>query len=263
MGIIFDIKRFAVHDGPGIRTTVFLKGCPLKCVWCHNPEGINPLPEPMQTVQHVDGGAVERQVMCGRELSADDLMNEILSDHAFFEQSGGGVTFSGGEPAMQYGFLIEVIMKCRRQALHVCLDTSGHFSYDYIQSLITSVNLFLYDLKIMDNDKHARFTGSGNQVILNNLTSLHDSCAEVIIRFPLIPGINDDDDNLYAMIEYLRLLPRFRRVDILPYHDFGQSKYRKLNKEKTFSMIQGDITDRTEQVRQKLSSAGFDVRVGG
>ncbi len=262
-GILFDIKRFEIHDGPGIRTTVFMKGCPLKCVWCHNPEGIRAEPERIKTVQRVEDQVFEQQVFCGRSWSAEELTDEILRDKPFFDESGGGVTFSGGEPVLQAEFLLQVLELCGNHSVHTCLDTCGYCSSGILERLIPRVNLFLYDLKIMDSVSHEVFTGVGNERILKNLESLHRSGAGVILRFPLIPGINDAEKNIHQMLDFLRPMIRFRRIDILPYHRYGESKYRRMDQACVLSIPEDQAVERAADVKQMFDDEGFEVRIGG
>lgn len=262
-GILFDIKHFAVHDGPGIRTTAFFKGCPLRCLWCHNPEGLIQNIETIRVIQHIDGQPVPVDRPVGREWTDDELMQEIIRDLPFYEESGGGVTLSGGEPMDQADFLQAVLKRCAELSIHTCLDTCGYCSYADLERVLLYVRLFLYDLKIMNADEHQKMTGADNRIILDNLTLLHRNGAQVIIRFPLIPGVNDDESNIRAMIDFLLPLERFRQIDILPYHALAKSKYKKFRRDCHIDAVQDNAKERAVAVCRQLAEAGFQVSIGG
>jgi pyruvate formate lyase activating enzyme len=216
-GTIFDIKEFAIHDGPGIRVTVFMKGCPLMCSWCHNPEGISPEP---QVIQRADG---ERVV--GKTYSPAELANFINSKKDILKANDGGVTFSGGEPLSQAGFISEVID--RLDGVHVLLDTSGYGSKEDLASLAVGCDLIYFDLKIIDNQKHREYTGMDNKKILQNLKVLSRLEIPYVIRIPLIPGVTDTDKNLSDIAELVNDLPGpgMHGVELLPYNRVAGGKY--------------------------------------
>ncbi len=226
-GIIFKIKRYALHDGPGIRTTIFLKGCPLACRWCHNPEGQRAEIETMRRSAGGNNGADEREPV-GWKVSTDELLTEIEKDRIFFDTSGGGVTFSGGEPLMQADFLTQMLISCQAHGIHTVVDTSGYASLTKIQQVAQHTDLFLFDLKLINPDVHLRHTGCSNQPILENLKWLDQAGKTVIVRIPLIPGMTDDPHNIDAMAKLLTELSSLRRVDILPFHRVGSGKYHRL-----------------------------------
>jgi pyruvate formate lyase activating enzyme len=263
-GTIFDLKRYAIHDGPGIRTAVFLKGCPLDCWWCHNPEGRAPDPELMVRANrcHLCGecvaacpqGAIrlEEKVftdsalcqdcgMCaqvcvqgarelvGRVVTVPELLGQIERDVVFYDQSGGGVTLTGGEPLMQPCFTIELLRACQEHGIHTAVDTSGYAAWKFVAETAQHTDLFLYDLKLMDDERHRKFTGVSNRLILSNLQSLSAGEAQVIVRIPLIPGVNDDEQNLSLMQQFLSGLPRLAGVEVLPYHAIAEAKYSALD----------------------------------
>jgi len=215
-GIIFDIKRFSINDGPGIRTTVFFKGCPMRCVWCHNPESQKPAPQ-----KTGDRGTI------GEEKSFAEILREIEKETIFHDQSGGGVTFSGGEPLAQPKLLGVLLDECRRMGIHTAVDTSGCVPPGIFNSIIDKPDLFLYDLKIMDESKHVKFTGVSNRNVLKNLKTLSKKRKNVIIRFPVIPGITDGEENIRAVCRFASSL-KFRRIDLLPYHRTAEAKYKRL-----------------------------------
>jgi pyruvate formate lyase activating enzyme len=220
-GCIFDIRDFAVHDGPGIRTTVFLKGCPLRCSWCHNPEGQSPLPQTM----HAPAG--DRVV--GREYTSAELAALLNRQADILRANEGGVTFSGGEPLMQAEFVAEVCDLL--PDVHIILDTSGHAPPEAFCLLAEKCNLFYYDLKIMDPQLHRQFTGVDNQLILANLRLLGELNVPFVIRVALVPGVTDTDENLAAIADIAQTLPRVLRVDLLPYNRVAGGKYRGLGME--------------------------------
>lgn len=215
-GTVFDIKEFAVHDGPGIRTTVFLKGCPLRCSWCHNPEGISPEP------QVIHGAAGER--VAGREYTSEELAALLNGQAEILRANEGGVTFSGGEPLLQARFVAEVIDRLRD--LHVLLDTSGYGSEEDFRLLARRSDLLYYDLKLIDNEAHRRYCGEDNGPILRNLGVLSELGVPFVIRVPLVPGVTDTDDNLAAIARTVKGLPGLVRVDLLPYNKAAGGKYR-------------------------------------
>lgn len=238
-GCIFNIQRYALHDGPGIRTTVFLKGCPLRCKWCHNPESFLKASENILDLSSCIACNACKNYICpekcptgaletvGKEYTVATLMEEILKDKIFYEQSGGGVTFSGGEPLLQGDFLLEVVKACKAQGIHVTLDTAGYADWYAIENLLPYVDLVLYDIKHLDDGSHQLYTGVSNQRILENLNRLLQT-KEVYLRLPLIKGVNDDKNHLKSVLELARH-QHILQVNILPYHGYAENKYAKLN----------------------------------
>jgi pyruvate formate lyase activating enzyme len=214
-GIVFDIKEFAVHDGPGIRTTVFLKGCPLSCSWCHNPEGISPKP------QIIRSPAGERLV--GTEYSSDELAAILKKQADILRLNDGGVTFSGGEPLAQAKFIVEVIDQL--DGIHVLLDTSGYASEEDFCLVASRCDLVYFDLKLIDSDLHRRFTGRDNGPILRNLRVLSTLGVPFVVRVPMVPGVTDTDKNLTQIAETVKDLPGLLRVDLLRYNRAAGGKY--------------------------------------
>ncbi len=214
-GIIFDIKEFAVHDGPGIRTTVFLKGCPLACMWCHNPEGQSREPQEMQ------GPSGSRMV--GTEYTSMQLADLLNRQSPIFKKNEGGVTFSGGEPLMQAKFIAEVID--RLNDVHVLLDTSGFGNESDLRMLLPRLNLVYYDLKLIDARNHRIYTGVDNQIILHNLQVINESRLPLVIRVPLVPGVTDTDENFHQIAGLVKEMPALVSVDLLPYNRQAGAKY--------------------------------------
>lgn len=255
-GIVFDIKRFAIHDGPGIRTSLFFKGCPLGCWWCHNPEsrktGIEQLDFKFKGKNHI-----------GWETTSEQLLNEVEKDRPFYEQSGGGITFTGGEPLLQAHFLMETAKLFKQHNLNLCLDTTGFASEKIFQEVSQHIDLFLFDLKHLDDEMHKKFTGVSNKVILKNLEYLIKNKKEVHIRFPLIPTINDQLEHLEDMARYLTSLKHIKNISILLYHKIAQGKYEQLNFENKMSEIQEPSKIKAENTRSFFESRGFNVKIGG
>jgi len=265
-GFVFDIERAASHDGPGIRTTVFFKGCPLQCHWCHNPESWRRYPElglrrarcigcgecvkvcKVQAISLVDGHSVTDSRLCklcgdcvnactagarqiiGQEMTVSQVMVEIEKDVIFYDRSGGGVTFSGGEPLMQPEFLLALVTACQVKKIHTAIDTSCYAEPQIIEKVSQIANLFLCDLKHMNSKTHERFTGVGNNLILDNIRRLSQAGVKIIIRIPVIPGFNDDQANIEATGKFIASLPAVTRIDILPYNRGGKEKSARLQK---------------------------------
>ncbi len=255
MGVVFDIKRFAIHDGPGVRTTVFFKGCPLKCAWCHNPESIKTNIELMPRERRVGDVIVADCEQVGYEISVDELFAEVLKDRVFMEESDGGVTFSGGEPLMQPEFLYQILNKCRDAGLHTVVDTSGYASALVIERIAPLTDLFLYDLKLMDDDLHQRYTGVSNVLILKNLEWLLANNYQVRVRIPILTDVTATHENLQHLADYLkRLKLSFDKVDLLPYHATAQHKYERLQRSNEFAGIPSVSKDFIAHIRLKYFS---------
>lgn len=297
-GIVFDIKKYAIDDGPGIRTTIFLKGCPLHCWWCHNPEGQASGPELMHRRRRCIGcgecvkgcsrraiSLVKEQIfidrkkcdLCGKcssrcptgaltivgkEMSVREVMEEINEDSIFYGESGGGVTFSGGEPLLQFDFLDALLEACREKDLRTAVDTSGYASHESIDRISGRTDLFLYDLKIMDDRKHRKYTGMSNKLILDNFRKLAENRSDILVRFPIIPGINDDEDNVTATAEFI-LSQNIKSISLLPYHRSGVEKYKNLNRAYRLKKIQSPSDQKLRLIKDRLETFGLKVRIGG
>lgn len=220
-GTVFSIEEFAINDGPGIRTTVFLKGCPLRCAWCHNPEGLSPEPQ----VMHRAG----RDEVCGTLMEASELAGRLLKDRDFFDMNGGGVTFTGGEPTRQADFLCEVLE--RLGDIHTAVETSGYCSESVFRKVLERVDMVLFDIKHTDPQQHIRHTGVDNAPILRNLRILTGSGKRFVARIPLIPGVNDSEGNMRATYELLKDAPGLERVELLRYHKTAGAKYPMVDME--------------------------------
>jgi pyruvate formate lyase activating enzyme len=289
-GTCFDIQRFAIHDGPGIRTTVFLKGCPLTCSWCHNPEGRALDPEirlfpdrciACGTCHDICPGGGPSETRCircgacaencpadarrriGRTWSAPELVAEIERDRPFFEESGGGVTFSGGEPLAQPEFLLACLAGCRECAIHTAVDTSGYAAAELIREVAGVTDLFLYDLKILDPDEHLRRAGVPLAPITENLRLLDELGAAIWIRIPILPGINDGEAAVDAFGRFVAGLPRSRKIHLLPYHRMGIDKAGRSGTGSPAETLEPPTRERLEAIKQQLTAHGLQVKIGG
>lgn len=229
-GIIFDIKHFAVHDGPGIRQTIFFKGCPLRCLWCHNPESQTKMAENIECKEKIGETEFKKTKTIGKEVSVQELIFEIEKDIAFFDESGGGVTFSGGEPMMQHDFILALAKECKNRDIHVALDTSGFAQEELFTEILPYIDLFLYDLKLIDNHLHKKYTGVDNYQILKNLQLLDNQNKRIVIRLPLIPGITTEEQNITAIADFMQQLKYTKEINLLPFHDISKSKYQRFKK---------------------------------
>ena len=262
-GSIFDLKRFAIHDGPGIRTTVFMRGCPLDCWWCHNPESRQPAPS--EDVK-VEAGCIRRRsrtALADGLVSPEQVIDEVARDIPYYDQSHGGVTFSGGEPLMQLDFLEELLQLCRGRSIHTAVDTTGYTPTEDLERLIDLVDLFLYDLKIMDDHAHEEHVGVSNRLILDNLKLLATRGARVIIRVPLIPGITDIDSNLDAIIQFVKPLPGVEEVSLLPFHRYFRHKVTDPELAAKLAVLQPKTEAEVSAMSQRLEAHGLRVKIGG
>jgi pyruvate formate lyase activating enzyme len=262
-GIIFSFKRFSVHDGPGIRQTVFFKGCPLTCRWCHNPESQDIKSEKALRKNILDGIAYEQEETIGKLMTVPEIMDEIAKDSIFYDESGGGVTFSGGEPLMQHHFLDELLTACKSAGIHTAVDTTGYASKKVFQKIADKANMFLYDLKHLDDEAHKKYTGVSNKPILENLKYLNDIKKKVIVRFPVIPGINDTEENISAMKEFLGPLKNIREISLLPYHNIANHKYEKIKMDNKMNGIKPLQKHDVYWLKHEFEEEGFKVTIGG
>jgi pyruvate formate lyase activating enzyme len=265
-GIIFDIKRYTIHDGPGIRTTVFFKGCPLKCLWCHNPESQN------QGVDIIDpeiGSACLQSYRSdspgklGYSVSVDEIVKEIEKDILFYEQSGGGVTISGGEPLLQPEFLNDLLVKCRQKDIPTALDTCGYASWEVLSRIKNYVDLFLYDLKFINNDLHQKYTGVSNNSILENIKKLSLTGNRIIIRIPIIPGITDGIKNMRDLAGFISSQHSLKQISLLPYNFLAEEKYRKLNKSYLLQGLRPGEDNHINEIKSIFEESGLEVSIGG
>ncbi len=263
-GIIFDIKKFAIHDGPGIRTTVFFKGCPLSCRWCHNPESRKEGIETLCVKARRDADAKgTREEVFGRTVSVSEIMAEIQKDRIFYEESGGGATFSGGEPLLQLAFLTELLRECKKCGIQTAVDTSGFVPYDSFECIIELTDIILYDLKLIDKASHLAYVGVDNNLILENFKRLVACHSLVIPRIPLIPGISDSDDNLNDVLSLLASIKGIQKVSLLPYNKLVEDKLERFHLINEIGHLRTQEKDHLEQLRFKFAEQGYDVSIGG
>lgn len=296
-GIIFDIQRFSIHDGPGIRTTVFLKGCKLHCFWCHNPESIESYPE-IQIVPFRCIGCGKCVVVCpanarkkineiieysrelckrcgkcvdvcyagatvwiGKVMTVKEIMDEVERDDAFYKRSGGGVTFSGGEPMLQKDFLKRLLEECKKRRIHTAIDTSGNVSWQSFEEMLPFIDLFLYDVKLIDEDKHRKFTGVSNKKILKNLKNLVDNHAKIIIRIPVVHGVNDSVEEIEKIATFIKELDSVECTELLNFHQLGSGKYKSLGKEYLSKEVKPLSREEMKKIREKFLKKTLKIKV--
>jgi pyruvate formate lyase activating enzyme len=298
-GVIFDIKKYAIYDGPGIRTTVFFKGCPLACRWCHNPEGITVTSEriyrqercigcgeciqicPQKAMTQTAQGVVSDPLKCelcracadncpseavefvGQNVTVAEVLRQVEKDVAFYDESGGGITLSGGEPLMQPEFLLELLEACGVLDFHRTVDTTGYADAKLLLAVAQKTDLFLYDLKFMDPAKHRKYTGVSNEKIMRNLKLLAQNGARVQVRMPIIPGINTDAANIDQTGEFVSSLPGVEGISILPFHNSARGKYGRLGIECISSDIQIPTDEQLKNLAKRLNRFGLQVKIGG
>jgi len=296
--MIFDVQKFSVHDGPGIRTLVFFKGCPLTCVWCSNPEGQCSEPEIMsypercrrldKCVSACDQGALSQRdgvlrydrglcnicgkcaevcyagawKVVGRVMDTKEIVAEVAKDAAFYRQSGGGVTLGGGEPLLWVDVVKDLGHQCHALGIHVAVETCGHVPWDAFQAVRGVVDLFLYDVKHMDSGLHAQLCGVGNELILENLQRLLREKLDVIVRVPVVPGLNDSPENMEALSEFVASSGG-TRVDLLPYHGYGVDKYKSLGRSHELRDREPPDAESLDRLRGIMTRRGLTVRIGG
>ncbi len=308
LATVLNVQRFTLHDGPGIRTEIFLKGCPLRCDWCGNPESFKRRVEVgvynnkcitnqhcgscfdvcpdnnmliysdaklteidshqctgcMNCVEHCPSEAIKQW---GQTMSVDDCMDLILKDKGFYQRSGGGVTVSGGEPLLQSGFVLELFRACKREGIHTCLESSLHTNWNRIEKVMQYTDLFISDIKLMDSYAHKTHTGVDNRRILRNLTSLAESGHDLILRIPVIPTINDSDENIKACADFIEshLHGRIKVLQLLSFMRLGQEKYQSLGlpyKMKDLKFERNVFQKRVTQIAEYFNQRGIHCCVG-
>jgi len=298
--VIFDLQKFSVHDGPGIRTLVFFKGCPLRCAWCSNPESQSERPELVffahdcigclncvEACEHggcqvdengrlrfehslcTDCGAcvstcyAGARVMLGRTATVEEVLGEVRKDLVFYRNSGGGVTLGGGEPAVWSRFAAQLLRALKASGIHTAIETCGYAPYADIERLLPELDLIMYDIKHMDAAKHERYTGNSNQTILANLERLAAEDVEIVVRIPVIPGVNDDADNVGRTVEFVAAHRIAEMIELLPYHRFAQDKYVRLGREYAFTGLLPPDEGHMEELASLVRSRGLACRIGG
>ena len=299
-GLISYVQKYSTKDGPGIRDTVFLKGCSLGCLWCSNPELIRPYPDLLYTrskcvscgvcIDACTHGALsfdgdnfiiidrEKCAACGecaavcpegalelvgKEITVPELVAELLKDEVFYQTSGGGVTFSGGEPLYQSGFVYQVAEQLKRAGIHTALDTAGDVSWSRFEEVLDVIDLVLYDIKTADRALHQRLTGRDNDLILANARLLARRGVPMHIRLVMVPGVNDGMDDLKARMEFITELASVKQVDLLPYHRYGVGKYAYLGLDYPLGDLPEYRDEQIEELRSHLAAYGIPVTIGG
>jgi len=260
---IFKIQRYSIHDGPGIRTTLFFQGCPLSCSWCHNPESqAAPVRIGSQNRDVTAPGQVPISPVQVKDL-VEILVREIKKDLIFFDESNGGVTFSGGEPLSNPRLLLPLMDACRQEHIHICLDTSGFAPFTVLKEAATRADLVLYDIKVMDNLAHRALTGKPVDLILENLKKLSDLKINLKLRFPLVPTLTDTQENIGRIIDFLVKETIYRDIHILPFHNTVDGKYRMLKMENHCKHLHPPTDDQVENIQQIFVASGFQTTIGG
>lgn len=263
-GLVFEIRRFTVHDGPGIRTTIFLKGCPLSCHWCHNPESQNPMPEISVKRLMLEDKVFTEEEISGKWMTADEILHEVVQDMVFYDESGGGVTISGGEPTFQKEFLPVLLHKLKSRNLHIALDTCGFTGWENLSETMKYVDLYLYDLKLMDESLHINFTGVSNKLILDNLKNLAIAGKKIILRIPVIPGINESDDFFKALALFLgEWRSLIKEINLLPFHSAAKEKYKRMGLKNFMNHANSTPKESLNGRKRELENLGFKVKIGG
>lgn len=302
-GIVLHLEKMALFDGKGMRSVVFLKGCPLRCRWCSTPESQSPLPQlgydprrctvcqkcvaacPQKAIRvSCDGKLVETDfdacnlcfdcvAVCpskarkqyGRRLSSRRIAEEVEKDDLFYFHSGGGVTISGGEPLVQTAFVKSILAECRERGIHTAIETSGHAPWSNFLEILPLLNTVIIDVKILDSERHRELTGQSNDLILDNIIRIDNSefPVEIFIRIPLIPGINDSEENLLATVKFCKGLRKFKELHLLPYHRLGVESYRLLNKKYDLEELQVPDSRVVEEKAERLREEGVPVVIGG
>lgn len=273
-GTIFDIQRFSTHDGPGIRTTVFMKGCPLRCKWCHNPEGLTPSPKLQYFAEKCIGCKrcgekskltdaqkcpADALKVCGREIDVDTLIGEVLKDRIFYAEDGG-VTFSGGECLMQADFVAEALSRIKELGIHTAIDTSGYAKWSEFEKTLPFCDLYLYDIKCITPSVHKEYTGVLNALILENAKKLSDMGKDIWIRVPVIPDFNNSESEMTAVAEFVSSLPSVKQVTLMPYHTLGASKYETLGMEYPFDAAKKITESELETYRKIFADKNLTLK---
>jgi len=298
-GLVYNIQKFAIHDGPGIRTLVYMKGCPLNCLWCSSPQSQKPCPEIMylevnckkcgRCVEACPQGAmslseegiqINRELctncglcaerclngaldLVGKKMSVEELFQEVKGDSGFYRRSGGGVTVGGGEPTMQYKYVSQFLKQCQAHYLHTAIETCGYASWDHLRLMLEGVDLVYFDIKHMDSKTHKKITGVSNRLILANARKIAQ-IRPLIIRIPLVPGCNDSEKNILATAGFAAKLGKnLLRIELLPYHKYGTQTYARIGREYPLKGLEPPAEGQMEKLKKLIESCGIRVQVGG
>jgi pyruvate formate lyase activating enzyme len=264
-GLIFSVKRYSIHDGPGIRVTFFMKGCPLNCMWCHNPEGISSFPENVIRSDRVGEREFRNSEDVGKYYSVENILEILEKERVFINQSKGGVTFSGGEPILQFEFLLEALKACKENGYHTAVDTSGYSSTENYKSIIPVTDLFLFDIKHLDEARHIELTGVSNIGILDNYLLLLNSGKDIMVRIPVIPGFNDDPVHLEKLKQFLLSTKTIslKKINLLPFHKIGSSKYKRFNIPYRMGNVEPPAKVKMQDLKEFFLEVGVKVKIGG
>ena len=272
-GIIFDIQRFSVHDGPGIRTTVFMKGCPLRCRWCHNPEGLNASLElrffeekclacgacgARERAEDAERCPSKALVVCGKEVTPELVLSEILKDKRFYKNDGG-VTFSGGDCLLQADFVASVLALAKKEGINTAIDTCGCVPWSEIEKTLDNCDLYLYDIKCIDSALHKEYTGRENDIILDNLMRLDLCGKDIWIRIPIIPGFNNNEEEIGKIAEFISTLSSVKRVTLIPYNTLGVNKYKTLGIEYKFDILKRIENEELVSLKRAFESRNIPI----
>ncbi len=254
-GRIFNIQRFSIHDGPGIRTIVFFKGCFMRCAWCCNPESQS---YEIQTM--IENG---KEKIVGKDVTVEELMPEILADENYYRRSGGGVTLSGGEILGQPDFARDLLCACQENGLHTAVESTANAPFESIEKILPYLDLYLMDIKHMDSAKHKEFTCASNERILENAKKIAASGVELIVRTPVVPGFNDTAEEIRAIAKFAATLPGVKEHHLLPYHRLGQDKYDGLGRKYSLDGIQPPPQEKMEYLLSVAEESGLKCQIGG